>query len=261
MKTCCSSWSYHRTIAQGKMNQLQWVDECARLGFDGVELLLDHFPSTSSNYLKELKKACIDRFLCIPVVSAAGHLTTPDDKEREKQVREIGRWIDVAHYMGAHCVRFFCGNGAELEAGGEALYGKVIVAIRKIVAMAEAKGIVAGLENHGGVRADDLLKLHRDVNRPWFALVLDTGNFSPKGVVGPETYSSIQQCAAHASVVHAKFYNVLADGRDRDYDWPRIHGILKDAGFRGLLSVEYEGTDPDERVVVRRIADFLRILR
>ena len=139
--------------------------------------------------------------------------------------------------------------------------GKVIAAVKKIVAMAETKGIVAGLENHGGARADHLLRLHRDANSPWFAFVLDTGNFSPKGVVGPETYSGIQQCAPHACVVHAKFYNVLADGRDRDCDWSRIHGILKAAGFRGFLSVEYEGADPDERAVVRRIADFIRTLR
>ena len=40
MKTSCSSWSYHRTIGAGKMDQMSWLKECAALGLDGVELLV-----------------------------------------------------------------------------------------------------------------------------------------------------------------------------------------------------------------------------
>ena len=59
----------------------------------------------------------------------------------------------------------------------------------------------------------------------------------------------------------AKFFNVLPDGRDRDFDWARIRAILEKVGFRGFLSVEYEGEEADEVAVMRRLAPFLKTLR
>ena len=132
MKTSCSSWSYHRTIAAKKMDQLAWINECAALGLDGVELLGGHFPSTDRDYLTRLKKTCADRFLTIAMVSANGHLTVSDDAQRAADVAAIGRWVQVAAFLGAPCVRFFCGSGAELQAGGPALYAKVKAAMQQV---------------------------------------------------------------------------------------------------------------------------------
>lgn len=261
MKTSSSSWSYHRTIAAGQMDMFGFIEECAHLGMDGVELLCEHFASTDTDYLRKLKHACTSRYLSIAMVSAGGHLTVPDDAQREADVAEICRWIEVAAVLGAPRLRFFCGSGDELASGGEELYGKVMGAVKQIVAMAGEKGIVAALENHGGTNADQLLRFRQDIDSAWFAFTVDTGNFPPTSAVGPGTYSSIERAAPYASIVHAKFFNVLKDGRDRDFDWERIHAILKGAGFRGFLSVEYEGEDSDEIAVLRRIAPYLRTLR
>ena len=261
MKTSCSSWSYHRTFKSGDMDQLRWIEECAALGLDGVELLSVHFQSTEKDYLRAVKKACADRRLTIAMVSAGGRLTTSDDAMREKEVAELERWLDVAAWMGAPLLRFFCGKGAELEAGGKPLQDKVVDAMRRVAAAARERGIVAALENHGGTTADQLLSLHRDVGSEWLAFTLDTGNFPPVSAVGPQTYSSIEQCAPHAAIVHAKFFNVGADGRDADFDWERIHGILRKVGYNGFLSVEYEGKDADERNIMKRIASYLKTLR
>lgn len=117
------------------------------------------------------------------------------------------------------------------------------------------------LENHGGTTAKQLLSLLKDVNTPWFKFTLDTGNFPPTSQVGPDTYKSIKKCAPNAAIVHAKFFNVEPDGRDRDFDWLKIRRILKKAGFKGFLSIEYEGEDANEVEVMRRIAGFLKKLR
>jgi sugar phosphate isomerase/epimerase len=121
MKTSCSSWSYHRTIANGKMDLIGFVEECAALGLDGVELLGPHFESKDTAYLRELKRACTSRFLTIGMVSAGGHLTVQDDARREADVEEIAQWLEVAAWLGAPRLRFFCGSGEELAAGGEEL--------------------------------------------------------------------------------------------------------------------------------------------
>ncbi|MBU4200806.1 MAG: sugar phosphate isomerase/epimerase [Verrucomicrobia bacterium] len=261
MKTSCSSWSYHRTIQAGSLDQMGWVRECAALGLDGIELLGYHFPSKDREYLIRLRKACADHFLSVAMVSADGHLTVTDDAQREIEVNNIGEWVKVAAFLGAPCVRFFCGSGKELEAGGKPLYRKVLKAVKKVVRLGAKKGIVMAMENHGGTTAEQLLALQKDVKSEFFKFTLDTGNFPPTSQVGPQTYESIERCAPHAAIVHAKFFNVLPDGRDRDFDWSRIRSILEKVGFRGFLSVEYEGEEADEVAVMRRIAPFLKTLR
>jgi len=261
MKTSCSSWSYHRAFRAGQMDQMAWLRRCAELDFDGVEILNNHFPGVDQEYLVSLKKACADHYLTIAMVSASGHLTVADDAQRAEEVEKIRQWTQVAAFLGAPCVRFFCGRGSELEAGGPALYAKVKAAVQEIAAIGAEQGIVMAMENHGGTTADQLLSLHRDVDSPFFKFTLDTGNFPPTSRVGPETYAAIGRCAPHAAIVHAKFFNVQPDGSDRDFDWHRIRDILAKAGFRGFLSVEYEGEDGDEVSVVRRIAKFLKTLR
>ena len=261
MKTACSSWSYHRTLAAGKLDQRSWLDECAALGLDGVELLGGHFPRTDRDYLIALRKKCADLFLSIAMVSGDGHLSVADDAEREKEIAGLARWIDIGAFLGAPCVRLFCPSLAELQAGGPALHAKVIAALKQVADLGARQGITMAMENHGSTTADLLLQLVREVGSPYLKFTLDTGNFPPTSRVGPETYASIERCAPHAAIVHAKFFNVLPDGRDRDFDWKKIHSILAGTGFRGFLSVEYEGDSPDEVGCLRRIAPFLRTLR
>jgi len=261
MKTSCSSWSYHRTFQAGKMDQMGWLTECAELGLDGVELLSNHFPSTERDYLIKLKKACTDLHLTIAMVSAGGHLTVQDDARRAADVEEIRQWADVALFLGAPLVRFFCGSGQELEAGGRALYDKVKVAMKAVCKIGEERGIVMALENHGGTTAEQVLGLRRDVGSEFLKLTLDTGNFPPTSQYTPDKLDHIAACAPWTAIVHAKFFNVGPDGRDSDFDYSKIRPILAKAGFRGFLSVEYEGKDPDETAVLRRVAKYLNTLR
>lgn len=261
MKTSCSSWSHHRVIKAGKLDQMSWLDECARLELDGVELLCNHFPTRDRDYFITLKKACTDRHLVIAMLSAGGHLTTADDARRAADVEDIRQWADAALFLGAPMVRFFCGSGKELDDGGPALYDKVRKAMVQVAAIGAERGIVMALENHGGTTAEQILSLHRDVGSDYLKLTLDTGNFPPTSQATEEKYDQIAQCAPLASIVHAKFFNVKPNGADADFDWPRIAGIMAKAGFGGFLSIEYEGKDDDEIAVVRRIAKFLKTLR
>ena len=121
MKTSCSSWSHHRVIKAGQLDQLRWLRECAACAFDGVELLAHHFPRTDRDYLITLKHTCAELFLDIAMVSADGHLTTSDDAQRATDVQKIRHWTEIAEFLGAPCVRFFCGAGDQL-AGGHRVY-------------------------------------------------------------------------------------------------------------------------------------------
>ena len=258
MKLSCISYSYHRAFAAGSMTMESWIKECGRLKLEGVELLDMHFPETSRPYLAKIKKLCAEQYLTIAMLSASGHFTMADDTERAAQVAEMKKWIDVAAFMGAPCVRFFIGSPAEIAAGGAALNTKVVAAVREFSDYAGERGIVMALENHGACSADFILRLLLDVNHPWFKLNLDVGNFPVAGTPSAEAYRSIERCLPFAIIMHGKFYRTDTDGEALDYDWDRILQMVYTAGFNGFISVEYEGESADEIGQVEKIVGNLR---
>jgi sugar phosphate isomerase/epimerase len=50
------------------------------------------------------------------------------------------------------------------------------------------------------------------------------------------------------------------DGRDRLVDHEAVVGELRQAGYQGCLSVEYEGEEPPESAVPRAVAHMRHIL-
>jgi len=243
------------------MDTLGFIRECAKNELDGVELLGVFLDSTDKDYLRTIRKTCADLFVNVAMVSAGGHLTTSDDAKRANEVKDIAKWVEAASFLGAPCVRFFSGSGKELADGGAALETKVVAAMREVCDIGQKYGVTMALENHGGTTSEQLLGLFHKVNHPYLRFTLDVGNFPPNSHVGPNTYSDIEKCAPHAAIIHAKFFNVNADGSDKEFDWHKIHGILKKARFGGYLSVEFEGEAPDEVGEMRRIAKFLKTLR
>ena len=72
----------------------------------------------------------------------------------------------------------------------------------------------------------------------------------------------MEQTAAHASYVRAKFYKIDS-GREEWLDYGRIVDILKGVDFNGTMGIVFEGkdiNDCDDREVMRRAAAHLRQL-
>ncbi len=253
MKLSCSSWSYHRTIAAGKLDQKGWIEKCAReLKLDGVELLDAHFPSTEASYLKELKKMIIDRGLTIACVSVSNHFTGAEERERRENVDKVKQWVDIANYFGAPILRIFAGVAEELSQ--PEIWDKVIKCLRECADYAEGKGIVLGLENHGGFSADEVLRMVNETGSDWLRLTLDTGNFPS------QPYESIRKTAHLAVIVHAKLYELDEEGREKKLDYEKILPILAERNYLGFLSIEFEG-EPEELSFMPQGVDYLKKIR
>jgi sugar phosphate isomerase/epimerase len=109
------------------------------------------------------------------------------------------------------------------------------------------------LENHWGLTTsvDGLLRIYKGVNSPWLGINLDTGNF-----VG-DPYSQLERLAPHAIVVQAKTYYGGGVYYTRDLDYTRIAKTLRNANFKGYVSLEMEGKESAETAVPKS----LKVLR
>ena len=105
------------------------------------------------------------------------------------------------------------------------------------------------LENHWGLttKVENLLRMFKGVNSPWLGINLDTGNWPD------DPYAGIEQLAPHAVIVQAKTYYGGGVWYTLDLDYPRIAKILRNAGFRGWISLEMEGKEPADTAVPKSL--------
>ena len=123
--------------------------------------------------------------------------------------------------------------------------------------LARHAGLRLGLENHNHgaftPTADEFLRVLREVNSPYLVPLLDTGNFT-------DGWPSIQRVIGSVKHVHAKFWQVARDGSDEKVDYGRIFPALRQAGFDGWVSFEYETPEPEESGIPRSLAYLKRMM-
>jgi len=96
-----------------------------------------------------------------------------------------------------------------------------------------------------------VLRVVKEVDSPWLQVTLDTGNFLE------DPYDKLEQLLPHTVLVQAKTYYGGGEWYTLDLDYPRIAGILKNAGFKGWVSLEMEGKE-DPAKAVPKSYDVLR---
>jgi L-ribulose-5-phosphate 3-epimerase len=243
------------------------IEDAARLGFDGVEVLHRQMRDETPEYLNQLKQAAFRRGLSLPMLSIHQDFVSPDPAERAKHIAHTRRSIDLAAQMAIPCVRLNSGRwktirsfddlmkvkGNEPPLPGytnEHAFGWCVDSIRECLPHAEKAGVTLALENHWGLTTDVdmLLRIHREVASPWLGVNLDTGNFPG------DPYAGLEKLAPHATIVQAKTYYGGGEWYTLDLDYKRIARILRAAGYAGWVSLEMEGKEPPATAVPKSLA-------
>ena len=105
------------------------------------------------------------------------------------------------------------------------------------------------LENHWGISStpEGLLRIVNGVNAPWLGILMDTGNFLE------DPYDDLKQIADKTVLVSAKTYYGGGEWYTLDLDYQRIAKILQDAGYRGYITLEFEGKEDAKTAVPKSI--------
>jgi hypothetical protein len=206
-----------------------------------LEMVAPHFESTKLSYVREVKsrlERAHSHLLNIPVdieeLGNKGGLSDRDPKIREAAISACTKWMDVAAELGAKSVRCDPGemNRADLS--------NTIASYKKLAAYAGSKNLYVIIENHGGVGSEhpeDLVKVFQAVGDRCGALP-DMGNF-PDEATRQRGLPLLYPYAP--TVSHAKGLDFDEHGVERAFDFPRAMQAAKQAGFKGIFSVEYEG--------------------
>jgi sugar phosphate isomerase/epimerase len=257
MRIGCAAYSYRDFLKEGGGMTLEgFVDECARMGLDGVELTSYYFATpVTEPRLHELKRHCFRRGLHILGTAVGSNVAQADEAARREQVRMTREWIDHSVVLGAPVIRVFAGPVPQGATEAQAMEWAV-PCLREVIEYGAKRGVCVALENHGGITstADQVLSLVERLKNPWFGLNLDFGNFHQ------DAYTEIERCAPHAITTHVKRTMRGPAGPER-VDYARVAEIMRRVDYSGYLSVEYEDRDDARTAVPVFVAHLQSVFR
>ena len=225
------------------LDMVGFLDYCVSQKVDAAELTSYFFkPQADDKYFLDLKHAAYIRGLVISGTAIGNNFTVGKGPELDAEIADAKRWIDRASILGAPHVRFFAGTGRQLDGNPERLE-EAANALAQCAEHAAKHGIFIGVENHGNLTPEQLLKIMKRIDSPWIGINLDTGNFHSEN-----PYQDLEQCIDYAVNIQVKVNMKSPDGKKYPADIPRIGKILRDGNYQGFVVMEYEDDNPYERI-------------
>jgi L-ribulose-5-phosphate 3-epimerase len=243
------------------------IDDAARMGFDGIELLLMQMTSEEKPYLQKIKRQAFHSGLDLMGFSTHQGFVSPDKEYREENIKLTIHQIELAYQLGIPTMRLNTGRWGTIKSFDDLMANKgiepvlegytedegfkwVIDAISRCIPKAEECGVVLGLENHWGLgrTAEGVLRIVDAIDSPWLMVTADTGNFLEN------TYEQLEMLAPKTFLVQAKTYYGGGKWYSLDLDYTRIAEIFKRYDYRGYISLEFEGGESPETAIPKSLA-------
>lgn len=266
-KISLAQWSLHKAMRDEKsIDPLDFAKKAKELGFEGIEyvsqlyrdeLTKDEDPKVAmENLLKTLKANSeahnVENVLIM--VDGEGNLASLDEKERAQSIENHKKWVGAAAYLGCHSIRVNAhGKGSAEDVANAAIKG-----LSELADYAKGKNINVIVENHGGYTSNGawLSDVMTRIGKDNCGTLPDFGNFCQTkdyGSINDENceeaydiYKGVKELMPFAKGVSAKSYDFDADGNQPKIDYVKMLQIVKDAGYKGYIGVEYEGSNLDE---------------
>lgn len=272
-----SSYSFAQYMRHTHADYFTVCDLAKEIGFDAIEFIdlkLEVQPAESLSALAaQIRDHC--EKLGLPI---AAYTVGADFLNNENAVEAIKAQADIAAVLGAPVMRhdafWSLPEGMTWRQGIE----KAAPMIREVTEYAAQKGVRTCTENHGLIlqdaeRVEDLI---RAVGHPNYGWLVDMGNFLCADDNPVRAVSIAAPYAFHAHVKDFLFKSFSDDDpgegwihtRNGNYIRGTVAGhgivpirrclkILRDAGYQGVVSYEFEG--PEENLPALRNA--IRFIR
>ncbi|MHA1792233.1 MAG: sugar phosphate isomerase/epimerase family protein [Promethearchaeota archaeon] len=244
-------------------------DEINKIGMKGVaeflnELDVNHVeinnvftkPEKLIDDVKVFKDHGIDTIL---LTVDGNNFFMPDEEDREDQFNFMKPWLEAANKAGIKMVRSNMGHAFPgIYPNPDDALEDLITTFKPIQELAESLGITYVFENHGGLSSDIefQLKFIKRFTTDMVGFLLDTGNYKPKSQV----YDNILKLGKTIKIIHAKTYSFDKKGNEKKLDFERIISLLKQVGYDGFYSIEFEGKIPNRKGVEKTLALLKRYL-
>ncbi|MCF7758243.1 sugar phosphate isomerase/epimerase [Paenibacillus xylanexedens] len=268
MKVGLSTYSLQQALDRKELtvpDAIRWI---ADQGGEHVEIVPMGFSLIDNpELIDEIKAVAKEVGIDISNYAIGANFAVQEDAEAlEQEIQNVMRHVDVAAALGVKLMRHDVafrpateGTVAQFEIDLPVL----VKACQRIADYAADFGITTSVENHGYYvqSSERIQRLLHETARSNFKTTLDVGNFL---CVDENPVSAVKNNIPYASIVHAKdFYwrpsyrnpgegwfqtshgNYLRGAivGQGDIDMPEVFRVLKQSGYDGYISVEFEGME------------------
>jgi len=261
-KMSLAQWSFNKSFRSGGVSPYEFARLASELGFEGLEYVNQLYPDVMDS---EDKSAAIAAFVeknnvlaaqyklqnVLIMIDSEGDLASSDENTRSEAIANHKLWIDAANQMGCSAVRLNLFG----ESDPEKWVANSIQSLTDLADYAADKNINVIVENHGRLSSNVpvLMKVINGTGKSNCGTLPDFGNFciaeegygslfdgSCKEFYDP--YKGVSEMIVKAFGVSAKSYDFDEEGNETTLDYNRLIKIVKDAGYKGFVGVEYEGS-------------------
>ena len=244
-----AQWSLHKAFFAKQLDPLDFAKVArTEYGVDGLEYVNQFFKDKAQDkaYLSELKARGEDlgvKTLLI-MIDGEGALGDADEAGRTKAVENHYRWVEAAKFLGCHSIRVNAGSGGSYDEQVE----RAADGLRRLSEFAAEHGLNVIVENHGGLSSNGawLAKVMETVGRDNCGTLPDFGNFRVSNEEMYDRYKGVTELMPFAKAVSAKSHDFDDSGNEIHTDYKKMLGIVKEAGYRGWVGIEYEGSKLSE---------------
>ncbi|MFO7588690.1 MAG: sugar phosphate isomerase/epimerase family protein [Gemmatimonadota bacterium] len=249
-----AQWSLHRALFEDRLDPMAFPVAARRdYGIEAVEYVNTFYREMApdARWTAKLRLRCEDagvRSLLI-MCDGEGRIGDPDGAARMRTVENHGRWLDAASALGCHAIRVNAASeGTRDEQSRLAADG-----LRRLAERADPFGLSVLVENHGGLSSDAawLAATIRSADHPRLGTLPDFGNWSLSETERYDPYRGLAELMPLARAASAKTHDFGPDGEETGLDYGRLLRIVRDAGYRGWIGIEYEGARLSEPEGIR----------
>jgi sugar phosphate isomerase/epimerase len=270
MKIGVSSYSFSSLFSNGKMEFIDVISKAKEIGFDIIEFSTIPVPEgeTLEKFAVKLKDECGRVGIEIGNYTIGADFINEPGLDWQAVAERLKSEVRIAKILGAPGMRHDATRGFPPEHKGSRGFDSALPVLvkgcRAVTEFAAELGIRTMIENHGYFcqDSDRVERLINQVNHPNYGALIDIGNFV---CVDEDPGKAVGRLMPYAFHVHAKDFHLKPgiapnpgngwfQSRGGNYIRGAIigHGdvpvvqclkVMKNAGYNGVISIEFEGLE------------------
>ena len=237
-KISLNAYSFNGPLTKHQITIEEVIDFCGNLNIDAIDITgyyLQNYPEVPTDeYINSIKNRVHKAGLSISGTGIRNDFGSPDPAIRNAEVAFVKKWIDVAAKLGAPVIRIYSAKKLPDGYSWSEVADWIIESIEQCVQYGKKLGVIIAMQNHNDfiLTAEQAIYFVQRLDKQWFGLVVDTGNFISK-----EAYSEIERVAPFAVNWQIKELTTI-QGKVQPMDLKKLIKIIAASPYKGYLPTE-----------------------
>ena len=237
-KLSLNAYSFNGPLTKKEITIQEVIEFCGELNLDAIDLTgyyLENYPNVPSDeYINDIKQKVHKAGLSISGTGIRNDFGSPDSQVRLKEVDFVKSWINVAAKLGAPVIRIYSAKVIPKGYSWDEAAGWILDCFKLCVDYGKKMGVIVAMQNHNDfiTTAKQAIYFVENLDKDWFGLVVDTGNFQTNNA-----YEEIKLVANYAVNWQVKEL-VTINGAIQPMDLPKLMKIIAASNYKGYLPTE-----------------------